>query len=109
MAISRVVETDVYCDVCGELVVGWSSGEIGVSRAWAKHYARKKGCTVGKKIICRKCRINKRIETCSIQRRIGFAGRDSNGACMGFCTESSDEPIEKCKRCIACTSYEWEG
>lgn len=109
MAISRVVETDVYCDVCGDWVVGWRSDRLGVSKEWAKNFARKKGCTTGKKIICKKCRINKRIETCSIQRRIGIAGRDSNGACMGFGTETSDEPIEKCKRCIACTSYEWEG
>lgn len=108
MAITRTVETDVYCDICGEWVIGWQSNGIGISRAWAAHFARKKGCTAGEKIICKKCRIKKRIETCSIQRRIGSAGRDANGACMGFGTEASDEPIEKCKRCIACTSYQWE-
>lgn len=108
MAISRVVETHVYCDVCGEWVIGWCSDGIGVNREMAKQYARKKGCTTGEKIICKKCRINKRIKTCSLQRRIGAAGLDANGACMGFGTETSDEPIEKCKRCIACTSYEWE-
>lgn len=36
MAIKRTVETDVYCDVCGEWIVGWKSDEIGVSRAWAE-------------------------------------------------------------------------
>lgn len=108
IAVTRIVETDVYCDVCGEWVVGWRSDGIGVSREWAKHFARAKGCTVGKKIICRKCRIKKKIETCSIQRRIGSAGRDANGTCMGFGSEISDEPIEKCKQCIACTSNQWE-
>ena len=108
MAIRRVVETDVYCDVCGEWVVGWESDGIGVSRELAKHYARTKGCTTGKKIICKKCRIKKRIETCSIQHRIGVTGIDANGACMGFGREPSDEPIEKCKRCIAYTSYQME-
>ena len=69
MAIKRTVETDVYCDICG------------------------------KKGICRECRIKKRIQICSIQRRIGSAGIDSNGMCLGFGSE-------KCKRGFACTSYE---
>lgn len=51
MAIERIVETDVYCDICGEWIVGWKSDEIGVSRAWAAVRAREKGCTVGKKVI----------------------------------------------------------
>lgn len=25
MAIERTVETDVYCDVCGEWIMGWKS------------------------------------------------------------------------------------
>ena len=108
LAVNRIVETDVYCDICGEWVIGWQSDGIGVSRERAKRYARTKGCTTGKKIIYKKCRIKKRIETCSIQRQIGVAGLDANEACMGFCAETSDEPIEKCKRCIACTSYQWE-
>ena len=36
------------------------------------------------------------------------AGRDSDGTCMGFGGEASDEPLEKCKQCIACTSYQWK-
>ena len=50
--------------------------------------------------------IGRRIQTCSIQRKIGSAGRDGDGTCMGFGSGISDEPLEKCKRCIACTSYE---
>lgn len=82
MAITRKVDTDVYCDICGKWVMGWTSNNDGVSRAWAAKYARKKGCTVGKKIICKECRIEKRIQTCSIQQKIGSAGRDSDGTCM---------------------------
>ena len=33
MAIERTVETDVYCDVCGEWIMGWKSNDVGVSRA----------------------------------------------------------------------------
>lgn len=98
MAIERIVETDVYCDICGEWIVGWKSDEIGVSRAWAAVCAREKGCTVGKKVICRNCRIKQRIQICSIQRRIGSAGETKNGMCLGF-------ELEKCKRCFACTSF----
>lgn len=108
MAIKRTVETDVYCDICGEWIIGWRSSDTGTSKTWAAYFARKKGCTVGKKVICKKCRIKKRIQTCSIQRKIGSTGRDSDGTCMGFGSETSDEPLEKCKRCIACTSYQWK-
>ena len=99
MAIERIVETDVYCAICGEWIVGWKSDGIGVSRAWAAARAREKDCTVGKKVICRKCRIKQRIQICSIQRRIGSAGETKNGMCLGF-------ELEKCKRCFASTSYE---
>ncbi len=27
MAIERTVETDVYCDVCGEWIMGWKSND----------------------------------------------------------------------------------
>ena len=67
MAITRKVDTDVYCDICSKWVMGWTSNNDGVSRAWAAKYARKKGCTVGKKIICKECRIEKRSE----ERRVG--------------------------------------
>lgn len=100
MAIKRTVETDVYCDICGEWIMGWKSNNEGVSRAWAADYARRDGCTVGKKVICRNCRIKKRIQTCSTQHKIGSAGKDNSGMCLGF------EMLEKCKRCFACTSYE---
>lgn len=106
MAIKRTVETDVYCDICGEWITGWKSNDTGVSRTWAAVFAREKGCTVGKKVVCRNCRIKKRTQIRSIQRKIGSAGRDSNGMCLGFGNKTSDEPLEKCKRCFACTSYE---
>lgn len=35
MAITRKVDTDVYCDICGKWVTGWRSDNDGVSRAWA--------------------------------------------------------------------------
>lgn len=37
----------------------------------------------------------------------GVAGMDG-GACLGFSYDGDDEPIERCKRCIACTSFDWE-
>ena len=95
MAIERTVETDVYCDVCGEWIMGWKSNDTGVSRAWAAEYTRRRGGTVGKKIVCKKCRIKERIRTCSLQRKIGNAGRDSDGTCMGFASVVSDEPMQK--------------
>lgn len=67
MAIFREVETTVYCDVCGEYVIGWRSKGQGISRARAAYHARKEGCTTGKKVICKKCRISRRIEKCSLQ------------------------------------------
>lgn len=54
MAIKRTVETDVYCDVCGEWIIGWRSNNQGTSKLWAAYFARKKGCTVGEKVICKK-------------------------------------------------------
>ena len=70
MAITRKVDTDVYCDICGKWVMGWRSDNDGVSRAWAAKYARKKGCTVGKKIICKECRIEKRSRHVAYSRRL---------------------------------------
>lgn len=109
MAIFRVVRTEVYCDICGECIDTWESYRRGVSRDRAAMYAREKGATTGKKIICKQCRINKRIEQCGLQKKNGVAGLDGNGACLGFGKEFDDEPIEKCKRCIACTSFDWEA
>ena len=110
MAIFREVRTNVYCDICGEQILAVLSADRsdGVSRQWAAYFARQEGCTTGKKIICKSCRISRRIEKCSLQKKIGVAGRDGNGACMGFGKEFDDEPIEQCKRCIACTSFDWE-
>ena len=42
MAIERTVETNVYCDICGEWITGWKSNGTGVSKVWASYYARKK-------------------------------------------------------------------
>lgn len=95
MAITRKVDTDVYCDICGKWVMGWTSNNDGVSRAWAAKYARKKGCTVGKKIICKECRIEKRIQTCSIQQKIGSAGRDSDGTCICVTFRSAGRSLQQ--------------
>lgn len=108
MGITRTVTTQVYCDVCGKWVIGWESEETGVSREWAKYHARCKGCTAGQKVICKECRIKQRIKKCSLQKKWGAAGMDG-GACLGFSHDGDDEPIERCKRCIAYTSFDWDG
>lgn len=111
MAIYREVRTEVYCDICGEQIVAFkNAGRTGgVSRDWAAYFARQEGCTTGKKVICKSCRISRRIEKCSLQKKCGVAGVDGSGACLGFGKEKSDdEPIEQCKRCIACTAFDWE-
>lgn len=72
MAIERTVETDVYCDVCGEWIMGWKSNDVGVSRAWAAEYTRRRGGTVGKKIVCKKCRIKERIGHVVFNVRLGM-------------------------------------
>ena len=100
MGITRTVTTQVYCDVCGKWVIGWESEETGVSREWAKYHARCKGCTAGQKVICKECRIKQRIKKCSLQKKWGAAGMDG-GACLGFSHDGDDEPIERCKRCMA--------
>ena len=108
MAIFREVRTEVYCDICGEYVIGWKSPGIGVSRSWAAYFAREEGCTTGKKIICKSCRISRRIENCSLQKKCGEAGKDADGTCLGIGKQFDDELIEQCKRCIACTSFNLE-
>lgn len=30
MAITRKVDTDVYCDICGKWVMGWTSGTLDI-------------------------------------------------------------------------------
>ena len=62
----------------------------------------------GKKIVCKQCRIKQRMEKCSLQKKYGTAGKDGSGACLGFGSEWDDEPIEQCKRCIACASFDWD-
>ena len=108
MAIYREVSTEVYCDICGEKVIGWNSVRNGVSKIWAAYFARQEGCTTGKKIVCKQCRIKQRMEKCSLQKKYGTAGKDGSGACLGFGSEWDDEPIEQCKRCIACASFDWD-
>lgn len=108
MAIFREVKTEVYCDVCGKYIIGWGSKGIGVSRQWAAYYARQRGCTTGKQITCKECRIKKRIKACSLQKKWGAAQKDADGSCLGFSNENDDEPIDKCKNCIACSAFDWE-
>lgn len=96
MGITRTVTTRVHCDVCGEWVTGWESEGIGISREWAKYFVRLQGCTAGKRIICKECRIKQRIKKCSLQKKYGVAGMDG-GACLGFSYDGDDEPIERCK------------
>lgn len=70
----------------------------------ASIYARERGATVGKQVICRKCRIERRMKACKDPMT------DENGTCMGWGkSDLDDEPIEKCKHCIACSTYDWEA
>lgn len=107
MAIYRKVNTEVYCDICGKNVIGWCSTRNGVSKAWAAYFARQKGCTTGKKIVCKQCRIKQRMEKCRLQNKYRTTGKDGIGACLGFSSDWNDEPIEQCKRCIAYASFDW--
>ena len=81
MAIYREVRTEVYCDICGEQIVAFkNAGRTGgVSREWAAYFARQEGCTTGKKVICKSCRISRRIKKCSLQKKCGEAGKDGDG------------------------------
>ena len=46
-------------------------------------------------------------ENCSLQRKIGVAGKDGNDMCLGFGRgETDDEPCETCKRCKLYTGNE---
>ena len=69
MGIKRTVSTEIHCDICGEYIDDWCSTRTGVSIEWAKYYARLKGCTAGKKVICKECRIKQRIEKCRLQKK----------------------------------------
>lgn len=108
MAILREVRTEVYCDVCGKYIISWKSKGIGVSRQWAAYYARQRGYTTGKQIVCKECRIRKRIKACSLQKKWGAAQKVTDGSCLGFSNENDDEPIDKCKNCIACSAFDRE-
>lgn len=108
MAIERRVHTEVHCDICGKYIAGWLDCRgYGVSRDRAAKYAREEGCTTGKKIVCKKCRIRERIKKCSLIKKMGEPGKDGD-TCLGFANVIGDEPIEQCKRCIACSSFDWD-
>lgn len=69
MAVFREVRTEVYCDTCGELLKAWKQLP-GISKEWAKYFARQEGATTGKRIKCKKCRIRERIEKCSLIKKM---------------------------------------
>lgn len=101
MAIFRKVVTEVYCDICGEQLAGWESAGTGVSKNRAARYVRDHGCTTGKRIICKRCRVGSRIEKCRLKKE----GKDSNGDCLGAIKPFYDGPADQCKHCIALSSY----
>lgn len=68
MPIYREVSTEVYCDICGERIIGWNMAGTGISKIWVAYYARQEGCTTGKKIICKQCRIKQRMIKCGLQK-----------------------------------------
>ena len=104
MGIERTVHTRVICDIYGEEILGWfDTRRDGVSRLSASIYARENGATVGKRVICRKCRIKRRMNACK------DSIKDGGGACLGLAKSIyDDEPAEKCKGCIAHNGYDWE-
>ena len=52
-------------------------------------------------------RMKRTYENCSLQKRIGRAGKDGNGMCMGFGrSDTDDEPCEICKKCKLYTGNE---
>lgn len=109
MGIKRMVYTTVACDTCKEVILSWADNGTGVSKEWAKYYARQEGTTVGKKgVMCKACRIAERRKKCSLIKKLGEPGKEADGTCRAFGTENDDEPIEQCKRCIACVDFDWE-
>lgn len=108
MGIFREVKTTVYCDICGGYVMGWKSTGRGVSKNSAAYFARQEGCTTGKKVVCKKCRINRSIEKCKLQKKIVIPNKHGESTCLGFKKPFIDEHIEQCKKCMACTSFDWE-
>lgn len=103
MGIYREVNTVVTCDTCKEEMLAWSSQSTGVSKAWAAHYARIEGATVGKKgVMCKECRIAERQRKCGLIKTVGHPGKDEDEKCLGF------DIMENCKRCIAYTGFDWE-
>lgn len=104
MGIRKRAFTEMTCDVCGERIIAFNSW---LETGWLKHFARCEGATCGKRHVCRECRIKEKIERCGLIKRHGEAGRDGI-FCMGFGTERDDEPCSKCKKCIACTSFDWD-
>lgn len=107
MGITRIVETDVECNVCGKWIIGWKSVTGGVSKEWAKYHARKMGAAVtDEKVVCKECRIKIRMHKCSLIKKMGQV-RFDNGKCLGF-ANPENELCEKCKRCIAYTDFDWE-
>lgn len=90
---------------------GWLFSEAVVlrkTRGKKSNRPRQRGCTTGKQIIRKECRIKKRIKACSLQKKWGAAQKDADGSCLGFSNENDDEPIDKCKNCIACSAFDWE-
>lgn len=52
-------------------------------------------------------KMKRTYENCSLQKRVGEAGKDGNGMCMGFGkSEIDDEPCEICKMCKLYTGNE---
>lgn len=104
MGIKRMVYTTVACDRCKEVMLSWGDSGTGVSKAWATHYARIEGATVGKKgVMCKECRIAERQRKCAIIKAVGHPGKGKDGKCLGY-----DEAMGNCKRCIAYTGFDWE-
>lgn len=104
MGITRMVITEVHCDICGEKIAEWIDSRYGgVSKTNAAYYAKERGATVGKRVVCKECRIKQRMNACKDSMKGG------DGTCLGLAKSIYDDELaEKCKGCIAHNGYDWE-
>lgn len=97
-----LVPEDVYSRQCCELDTYKEIGTVEECREAVEKQKWQKYGTEGQVN-----RMKRTYENCSLQKRIGRAGKDGNGMCMGFGrSDTDDEPCEICKKCKLYTGNE---
>lgn len=97
-----LVPIGVYEKQCKELDEYKEIGTVEECREAVEKQKRQKYGTEGQVN-----RMKMTYENCSLQKRIGRAGKDGNGMCMGFGrSDTDDEPCEICKKCKLYTGNE---